>query len=365
MKRAKAVACITALILIVPLLCYAGGTGFQRIPGVSGALKQYDGRRQAYYGPGSGFAGAGGFKPYEVISLTALFREGDYIYAELAYQGMVKRCVYFGASGLENSNVGFADLNTERRASLLSAVQPVLRSREDFSPLELRTENNVRQAVGLPAGTKIQALAQMNGWVFAEFSCAVGKVRAWVPAGQVQCSEEISSLILDVSDDSESLKPVFASLPSAEYAPQSCPVCGGVRTAVLTISYMQYDEQYHKCGPMEADECQACRRQFILGAEDAPKELHEFADGICASCGYVKGSGIPCAECGGTMIPMDEYKAVPCSDESHSIEHYRYYECRKCGNTMDPVAQGSSGEERHQYDRDGNCIYCMYHHFGN
>lgn len=365
MKRAKAAACIAALILIVPLLCFAGGTGFRHIPGTSGALKQYDGRRQAYYGPGSGFAGAGGFKPNEVISATALFREGDFIYVELAYQGMVKRCVYFSASNLENSSAGFADLNTPRSASLLSAVQPVLGPGEDFSLLEQKTENNVRQPVRLQAGAEIQALAQMNGWVFAEFSCAVGRVRAWVPAGQVQCGEDICAVTLDVSVDSESRKPVFAGLPSAENVPQACPVCGGVRTAVLTISYMQFDEQYHIYGPMEADECANCHRQFILGAKDAPKEPHEFENGTCVSCGFVKGSGIPCAECAGTMIPMDEYRAVPCSDESHSIEHYRYYECRKCGYATDPVPADSQGEERHQYDADGNCIYCMYHNYGN
>ena len=357
MRKAGAVAAAIAAILIIPLLCFAAGNGFRSIPGSPCALKQYDGRRQAYFGPDKNYAGAGAFKPAEVISATALFREGDFVYVDLTYYSMSERCVYFSAGLLENVTVEYADLGSGHPATLSSAGEPRLGPGTGYSQLEQKRGNSIRQTIDVPAGSSVRALVQMNGWVFAEFDCALGKVRAWFPAEIIRCDEDIDAIRISAGD---------ADLrPESTRTTGTCPDCGGTREQILSVSYIQYDNQYHRRGPLEADECRSCHRQFIVGADDALKEPHHFEDGICTECGYIEDSGVPCAGCGGTMIPVDEYRAVPYSDGGHTTEHYRYYVCMQCGNATDPVTEETQPEEPHQYGAEGSCLYCRYHDFGN
>ena len=40
--------------------------------------------------------------------------------------------------------------------------------------------------ITLGSGNRVSVFFEADGWVFAEFSCALGMIRAWLPADQVK-----------------------------------------------------------------------------------------------------------------------------------------------------------------------------------
>ena len=71
-------------------------------------------------------------------------------------------------------------------AYLTMEVQPMQGPGYDYHPLEeLTARKNIRQVM-LSRGSRVNALFEMNGWVFAEFTCVLGTARAWIPSSYVE-----------------------------------------------------------------------------------------------------------------------------------------------------------------------------------
>lgn len=172
-------------------------------------LSDSEGRRQSYYGPGNNYAQAGAYKPYKVVSAKALYREGNYTLVDMDYKTAGKRCVYFQTSYLTSQ---FAQPASPERypakttVSLIPMCGPGLAyetviqrepspyanmdwrdlvgefggSWEIYEALQDRT-----YTVIIPQDCHIDILFEANEWVFAEFNCSIGLIRAWLPAEYV------------------------------------------------------------------------------------------------------------------------------------------------------------------------------------
>ena len=154
--------------------------------GVSYPPNNQNVKRQAYYGPNPyTYAGAGAFKARSVQNAVALFREGDFALVDFYYPSMGKYCVYFQIQDLTTRNIDQETL-TAYPAAVTAEIQPMMGPGYDYRPMEeLTPSRNVRQVL-LTRGMRVNVLFEMNGWVFAEFSCAIGTVRAWLPANMVE-----------------------------------------------------------------------------------------------------------------------------------------------------------------------------------
>lgn len=174
-------------------------------------LNDAEQRHQAWYGPGNkAYAQAGAYKPKKATSVRVLLRENGYTLVDMEYQTAGKRCVYF-----KNSNVKGADVPEESlkgyAAAVAQATVPRQGPGEDYeiivqkkkSPyadwafddlvdkfggsIEIWEALQDRQySVALEEGTDLTVFFETRGWVFAEFTCSLGKVRAWLPADRVE-----------------------------------------------------------------------------------------------------------------------------------------------------------------------------------
>ncbi|MCR5013079.1 MAG: hypothetical protein K6A72_12095 [Lachnospiraceae bacterium] len=143
-------------------------------------------KRQAYFGPSNYFySPAGAYKATSVQNATALFREGDYALVDFYYPQIGKLCLYFQLDYLSTRNIN-EEVLTSYPAYITSEVQPMEGPGYDYHPLEETTPKmNIRQIL-LSRGTRIDVFFEMYGWVFAEFSCSLGLVRAWIPSSVVE-----------------------------------------------------------------------------------------------------------------------------------------------------------------------------------
>lgn len=167
-------------------------------------------RHQAYFGPGKTYGQAGAYKPYKVINATALFREGDYVLVDLNYETAGRRCVYFRSNMLlETSGIENLDLEGVSAKTTMTfipqqgpgnAYECVVQTKP--SPYADWTAEQLAGAFGgsveiweavqprhnsvyLEKGSPVTVFFQVDDWVFAEFSCSLGLIRAWLPAEYV------------------------------------------------------------------------------------------------------------------------------------------------------------------------------------
>ena len=184
-------------------------------------------RHQAYHGPDKKYAQAGAFKPGKVNSARSLFSDGDYVLVDLDYPTVGRRCVYFKKSML--SSVPEEQVVLESHPARTDvAIIPVMGPGEEYDrftqtkppewvynpddwPIEDWIEwygeddpqmfelwalvskyggsYEIAEAtdedvfiVTLSPGTEINVFFETNGWAYAEFTCGIGLVRAWLPA---------------------------------------------------------------------------------------------------------------------------------------------------------------------------------------
>ena len=214
MKRLLSFFLVIACLATLPYIVLAEDSSWPQLdPEWSDAALRDPGdtstRRQAYYGPGKKYATAGAYKPYKVEKARALFQEGDYTLVELDYPTVGKRCVYFNSSMLRevpDSTFLLEPYPAQTDTMLIPMLGPgndydylvYLTQSDDLSGLDGSLETMVELFAGsweiyqalkledntmrLPAGTEIGVLFETNGWVFAEFTSAIGLVRAWFPA---------------------------------------------------------------------------------------------------------------------------------------------------------------------------------------
>ena len=152
-----------------------------------------DNRHQSYFGPDrKKYPGSGAFVPRNVRAVTALFQEGGFILTDLDYPAVGRRCVYFMPYSIKNTSgreIPVVTL-TAYPAEVTESVQPAYGPGEVYDVLKkAETAKNgqmMYRKVILEAGTEINVFFEMNGWAHAEFQCALGLVRAWVPADCVR-----------------------------------------------------------------------------------------------------------------------------------------------------------------------------------
>lgn len=145
-------------------------------------------RHQAYYGPNGNYPGAGGYKPYKVVSATALFREGDYVLVDLDYKTVGRRCLYFKYSAITSAAADQVSL-IAYPAVTTSTVQPKFGPGYEYDSVVKKNQSNgstMQENVVIGSGTQLSVFFEMNGWVFAEFGSILGTIRAWLPANTVQ-----------------------------------------------------------------------------------------------------------------------------------------------------------------------------------
>lgn len=170
----------------------AGKWPIRILNGVGTSLKKLastDDRHQSYAGPdGKAYSGTGAYKPFKVSSATALFREGNYVLVDITYKTVGRRCVYFKSSSLVNDAVESVTLESVP-AKVKVEIQPSYGPGAYYDELEktITEKNKTRtDSVLLEPGTEIKVFFETNGWVFAEFNCSLGLVRAWLPAETVE-----------------------------------------------------------------------------------------------------------------------------------------------------------------------------------
>ena len=152
-------------------------------------LKDESMRHQSFFGPGKRYPGAGAYKPYKVTRATALFREGDYVLVDMSYKTVGRRCVFFKASSLTNASAEEMSLKAYP-ASVTRTVEAKYGPGNEYDTVVKDTRNPDtgsanRQYIRLSSGEKINVFFQTGNWVYAEFNCALGLIRAWLPTDSV------------------------------------------------------------------------------------------------------------------------------------------------------------------------------------
>lgn len=167
-------------------------------------------RHQAYYGPGKSYPDAGAYKPGTAKKVNALFRDGEFILVDMDYQTAGRSCLYFRYSAVEGT-VTEEMPSTPVPAKTASLVMPTLGPGPEYLTLVQSTPSKyadwdidalvskfagseeinralqpVRNTVYLEPDTDVNVFFETNGWVFAEFQCPVGLVRAWIQAAQLK-----------------------------------------------------------------------------------------------------------------------------------------------------------------------------------
>ena len=155
------------------------GTGLRDLPEESM-------RHQSVFGPGAGYPGAGAYKPYKVLSAKALVREGNYVLVDMSYQTVGRRCVYFKASALTNNDAEETE-TTGWPVRTTKYVNPRFGPGYSYDSVtktvrDPEYDSNIVTALELNPGTRAEVFFESNGWVFAEFECTMGRIRAWIPA---------------------------------------------------------------------------------------------------------------------------------------------------------------------------------------
>jgi hypothetical protein len=133
-------------------------------------------RVQSRCGPGDDYHGAGAYKPYKVTSTAALFAEGGYLLVDLDYTTVGHRRVYFLTGAFSGTGYVPQVELTGFGARTTTDLTPLFGPGGDYDTF---TE------AAIPAYTQLQVYLEEDGWVFAEFPCDLGAVRAWLPADRV------------------------------------------------------------------------------------------------------------------------------------------------------------------------------------
>ncbi|MCI5957405.1 MAG: hypothetical protein MRZ54_10515 [Clostridiales bacterium] len=136
-----------------------------------------DERYQSRCGPSRSYHGAGAYKTYKISSIQALFIEDGYVLVDLDYTTVGRRRLYFQTKIF----TGLGGVPQVTLSSYSAKTNCALTPR--FGPSNVY--NDFEEAA-IGAGTSLSVFFEENGWVFAEFDCELGPVRAWIPTENVE-----------------------------------------------------------------------------------------------------------------------------------------------------------------------------------
>jgi hypothetical protein len=132
-------------------------------------------RVQSRSGPGKAYVGVGAYKIKKAKTMKLLFREGGYAYIDMQYPSVGHRCLYVLAGTLSRNSAAQMDL-PGIPAETSGTVVPRFGPGNSYDSFDEASIGN---------GTQVSVFFETDGWLFSEFSCGLGLVRAWLPVGQV------------------------------------------------------------------------------------------------------------------------------------------------------------------------------------
>ena len=152
-------------------------------PGTSVQIRKFYGegseseRHQSYAGPGSSYSTAGAYKPYKVTHAEAFFEENGFVFVHLEYQTVADRFLYFRKSCFRNlPPLPSVDEWDTQEAVTLSSITPSWGPGKGYS---------LEKEFIAGKGIQISILFEENDYVYAEYQCARGAVRMWLPKEKV------------------------------------------------------------------------------------------------------------------------------------------------------------------------------------
>ena len=164
-----------------------------KLQGSDTGMKEYNPstkrNRQARFGPNRDYPGAGLYSNSQIIKVKALLQEGNAVLVDMQTKGGGRRCVYFEEYTLKDYKVDPVSMTTHP-AKIVTPVQASYGPGEEYDLVEHkriapRTGETLRDDVILTEGASIDVFFETDGWVFAEFTCSIGLIRAWIPANCV------------------------------------------------------------------------------------------------------------------------------------------------------------------------------------
>lgn len=136
-----------------------------------------DSRYQSRCGPSGSYHGAGAYKTYKMTRIQALYQENGYVYTDLTYRTVGRRMLYLPQKAFRSLS-GVAEVTLSGRpARTTEKITP------RFGP---GTVYDDFPEAAIKAETNLTVFYEKDGWLFAEFDCGIGSVRAWVPGTGVE-----------------------------------------------------------------------------------------------------------------------------------------------------------------------------------
>lgn len=143
-------------------------------------------RVQSRLGPARNYCGGGGYKPYKVTSLYAMFTENGYVFVDMDYSTVGHRRLYFPMS--EVSYLSSSTPTTHLKGHAAVTTEDITPS---FGP---GFDYDLFESAPLRANSDISVFFEENGYVFAEFTTTVSDtkstreetIRCYLPADIVK-----------------------------------------------------------------------------------------------------------------------------------------------------------------------------------
>ena len=136
-------------------------------------------RVTAYAGPGEDYVIVGKYAPYDQVSIIAYFIEnGEWVLANLSFKGTDEKMVYFKQklfNQIENIPFQYSKYTSISGIVIRDAIP---RYGPDAKYLEALQYKALKD-------TNIEIFFMHNGYVFAEYTTPLGKVRMWLPLASV------------------------------------------------------------------------------------------------------------------------------------------------------------------------------------
>ena len=135
-----------------------------------------DERIQSRCGPARTYHGGGGYKTYKIQDTQALFIENGYLFVDLTYQTVPRRRLYFATDLFSGWN------NVEKMSFSAYAARTTTALTPLFGP---GGQYDTFDEAAIASATSLSVYFEEDGYVFAEFECELGPVRAWIPVDSV------------------------------------------------------------------------------------------------------------------------------------------------------------------------------------
>ncbi len=136
-------------------------------------------RVTSYAGPGEDYAIVGKYAPYDQVSIIAYFIEnGEWVLADLSFKGTDEKMVYLKQKLFNQiDNIPFKYFNHTSISGIVIR-DAIPRFGPDVKFLEALQYKALKD-------TNIEIFFMHNGYVFAEYTTPLGKVRMWLPLNSV------------------------------------------------------------------------------------------------------------------------------------------------------------------------------------